>query len=241
MSDSSPRPNRIYSSSPGQRKYYRGSASKRLNDVGMRLLIICTRVCSFSHQHVHLEVMLSRWSIETYSFITFWGEFTRWSRMSSRRSISPIWRVKWHRQSSWSWKRLEKDEVLDDGDGRPEVIRKVCICFTAILLDEGGKAANQTLEWKFSSILDIVVCPFEWAKGWPQLAINITKVRSLSYSFVSRHSVSEAGRKCLEYNWVGCYAAMTHTDSSFLQMFPWERLASLALNPSSNQWRLQRW
>lgn len=45
------------------------SVLKWLIDVGVRLSSMYTRVYSLSHHHVNLSVLISRWSMETYTSI----------------------------------------------------------------------------------------------------------------------------------------------------------------------------
>lgn len=48
---------------------YMPGVSKSLNEVGMRILVTCTRVCLLSMQHFKLEVLLSLWSTEAYTSV----------------------------------------------------------------------------------------------------------------------------------------------------------------------------
>lgn len=60
---------------PNRRKVSVASLSERLMDANVKLPIFCSRVCSLCRQHSDLEVLISKWSIDTHTFITSWGEF----------------------------------------------------------------------------------------------------------------------------------------------------------------------
>lgn len=50
--------------------------SKRLNNVGVKALVVSKRVFLLSQQHLDLKFLLFRWSRETHTFMAVYEKFT---------------------------------------------------------------------------------------------------------------------------------------------------------------------
>lgn len=100
---------------------------EKLNDSGMRLPI-CTRAWSLTCQHVDLEVLISRWTVETHTIINSWVEFTLQSKMSFKQCMLLYLASQIPRESSLSRKMRIEEEMSYYGHGGLEVIGGVYIC-----------------------------------------------------------------------------------------------------------------
>lgn len=106
------------------------------------------RSYSLSRYHIDLEVLVSRWSMETHTFITFWEEFTHQSRMSPSIASLFVWQVKCHggRVGRRGWSK--KDEVPGNCTGCLEVIEEVNLCVMITLSQIGKCNQLKTVWWK---------------------------------------------------------------------------------------------
>lgn len=49
---------------------------KKLNEVGLMMVVTYARLCYLTRQYCDLEMLLPHWSSNTHTFVMAWREFT---------------------------------------------------------------------------------------------------------------------------------------------------------------------